>query len=472
MHTILARQLKRAGVDPASGPGPGQWPALVEAVGRAYEQADHDRYLLERSLSLSSEEMGELHAQLATERDTISTVICSLAEGVCAVDRAGAILFINPEARRLLRLGPDQAVLGGSLTALVRARTDRHPDLAAILVAPPPAGEERRLLVDEDPSAFISLTVAPLGAGREGLVLSLRDITARKRLETEREELHRRLIDLSREAGMAEIAAGVLHNVGNVLASVNVSASVASELVRNSACSAVARVAALLEANRARLPEFLASDPAGSKVTEYLVQLASTLAAERDAVLAELTQLTRRIGHIGEIVATQQSYAKAAGLNDYHHVHDLVDEALRVTEAAMERHRVSVVRDLRPVAPVLVDRHRVLQILVNVLTNAKQALQTAPREQRRITVAVYPEGGEVVVEVRDNGCGIPQEQLKRIFSHGFTTRPGGHGFGLHSAALAARAMNGSLGVSSDGPGTGAAFTLRIPAEPALERSAA
>jgi signal transduction histidine kinase len=71
----------------------------------------------------------------------------------------------------------------------------------------------------------------------------------------------------------------------------------------------------------------------------------------------------------------------------------------------------------------------------------------------------------VAIIVRDNGVGILPENLTRIFGHGFTTKKDGHGFGLHSGALAAKQMNGALSVQSAGPGKGAAFTLELPIAP-------
>jgi signal transduction histidine kinase len=70
-----------------------------------------------------------------------------------------------------------------------------------------------------------------------------------------------------------------------------------------------------------------------------------------------------------------------------------------------------------------------------------------------------------MIRVEDNGIGIPPENLTRIFSHGFTTRPDGHGFGLHIGAINAREMGGSLSVASEGTGRGATFTLILPMSP-------
>ena len=83
-----------------------------------------------------------------------------------------------------------------------------------------------------------------------------------------------------------------------------------------------------------------------------------------------------------------------------------------------------------------------------------------------ITVRAQPNGaGLAIISVADNGIGIPAENLTRIFAHGFTTRKHGHGFGLHSSALAASEMGGALRVQSDGHGCGATFTIELPLSP-------
>jgi C4-dicarboxylate-specific signal transduction histidine kinase len=130
---------------------------------------------------------------------------------------------------------------------------------------------------------------------------------------------------------------------------------------------------------------------------------------------------------------------------------------------ALARHDVRLVRDFDPNVPeVTVEKHKVLQILVNLIRNAKYACDDSTEEDKRVTVRVTNGEGRVHVIVADNGVGIPRENLTRIFNHGFTTRKHGHGFGLHSGALAAKEMGGSLLVHSDGPGKGAIFTLELP----------
>ena len=292
-----------------------------------------------------------------------------------------------------------------------------------------------------------------------------KDITDIKEAEAKLEAVHRQLLETSRKAGMAEVATSVLHNVGNVLNSVTTSAGVLVDHLRASKISGVERVANLLAEHQADLAGFLAQDKRGSQVPGYLKTLAGHLAEEQKLLLTELRELCKNIDHIKEIVAMQQSYARVAGVVERLSMADLVEDALRMHNAGLARHHVRVVRNLDPSVEIQVDKHKVIQILINLITNAKHALGDATVEDKVLTVSAHHAGTLARVSVQDNGVGVLPENLTRIFSHGFTTRSEGHGFGLHAGALAAREMGGSLTVHSDGPGHGATFTLELPLQP-------
>lgn len=286
------------------------------------------------------------------------------------------------------------------------------------------------------------------------------------RAQAELQEAHQALMRASRQAGMAEVASSVLHNVGNVLNSVNVSANLLDERMRTSRASGLARVAAMLEEQGDQLGSFIASDDRGKRLPTYLAQLSSQLLADREAALKELASLVKSVEHIKDIVRMQQSYATHGGAVESVAVADLVNDSVRLNEEAFSRHGVTLACEFEEVPAITVDKHRVLQILVNLIRNAKYACEDSGRSDKRITIRVTPCALGAAIAVIDNGVGIPTENMTRIFSHGFTTRPGGHGFGLHSAALAAQELKGSLGAASDGPGCGATFRLELPITPA------
>jgi len=281
----------------------------------------------------------------------------------------------------------------------------------------------------------------------------------------------KQLMDTSRQAGMAEVATSVLHNVGNVLNSVNISSSLIAEKVRKSRVANLGKAMALMQEHKGDLTRFLTEDARGRELPGYLASLSLHLAEEQGQILQEVASLTRDVEHIKDIVAMQQNYARVSGVTETLNIIDLVEDALRLNEGAMERHKVKVVREFKEAVPATVDKHRILQILVNLIRNAKYALDDGAPAEKLMTVQVGASGEDRVrISVTDNGVGIPQENLVRIFGHGFTTRKEGHGFGLHSGANTARELGGSLTVQSAGWGKGATFTLEFPRQPVEKKS--
>ena len=281
-------------------------------------------------------------------------------------------------------------------------------------------------------------------------------------------EAQRQLIDLSRKAGMADIATGVLHNVGNVLNSVNVSAN----LLRNGLSPLHTHLALLTKTTtllreQPDLAGFLADDPRGRHIPRLLIELSSELSRHHQELLREVTHLSGNIDHIKQIVAVQQDYAKSGGLLQTVDPSELFAEALTITQASRQTHAITIEKAYPETSPGLIftDRHQAIQILVNFLTNAIQAVKPLPESQRRIRLALQHRNERWQFTVEEKGIGIPAENLQRIFQHGFTTRKDGHGFGLHSGAIAARSLGGQIMVHSDGPNTGSCFTLELPESP-------
>ena len=288
------------------------------------------------------------------------------------------------------------------------------------------------------------------------------DITERVEADERERNLQQQLRDASRQAGMAEIATNVLHNVGNVLNSVNISASVVTDRVKKPRSSALGKVAALLQQHEGGLAAFVSTDERAKHLPAYLAQLAEHLTLDQEVTLQELESLRKNIDHIKEIVTMQQSYSKLVGVPERLAVKNLVDDALRMNCGSFSRHGVTLKCEFEEVPEIVVEKHKVLQILVNLLRNAKHACDTSNKTDKQVVMRVSNQAGGVQIKVTDNGVGILPEHMTRIFTHGFTTKKEGHGFGLHSGALAARDLGGALRVDSAGPGRGATFTLDLP----------
>ncbi len=293
------------------------------------------------------------------------------------------------------------------------------------------------------------------------------EISVRLRAEKELAATQQQLMDSARRAGMAEIATGVLHNVGNVLNSINVSATLASDRLRQSKVSDLARVVQLIERHHDDLAAFITADPKGKQLVPFLGLLSTHLADERVDILKELELLSSKIDHIKAIVSTQQSYAGVSGVTETVDVGTLLDDAMKLNSASLERHNIRIHREYGDLPLVRLDKQKTLQILVNLIKNAKDACAESREPDRQVILKTrLAEGGTIQIQVIDNGVGIPRDSLTQIFSHGYTTKRTGHGFGLHSCANAAQELGGSLMAYSEGVGRGATFVLELPFEPA------
>jgi NO-binding membrane sensor protein with MHYT domain len=313
---------------------------------------------------------------------------------------------------------------------------------------------------------ILSLTLIVSALDAHFALNNARLARALEKITLELKEAQGELLTSARQAGMAEIANNVLHNIGNVLNSVNVSACLIGERMRHSKTQGLAKAVQLMEEHAADLGDFITRDERGKTLPAYLNKLVATLAAEKQTIVQELDSLTKSIDHIKDVVATQQSYSGATSLTEAVQIKDLMEDALRMNTASIARHRITVRKEFAEVPLLLLDRHLVLQILINLIGNAQHAMHAVPDRSHQITLRVAiaepVDGPRLTIRVEDDGEGIAPENMTRLFAHGFTTRKNGHGFGLHSCALAAKEMLGTITAHSDGLGKGAAFTLELP----------
>jgi ligand-binding sensor domain-containing protein/signal transduction histidine kinase len=276
------------------------------------------------------------------------------------------------------------------------------------------------------------------------------------------------LVEASRQAGRSDVATAVLHNVGNVLNSVNISASRINEIVGKLKTTNLSKIAALITEHRSDLGRFFRDDHRGQKLPEYFAQLQEVLERDKTLAMSELKSLIRNLDHIKIIVRAQQSHVKPGAALETFEVQQLLDDALKLSAPSREHGAIEIVRRVEALPPVRLDRHKALQILVNLLTNARDAVMAKDDGARRIIVqARRGAHGNLEIAVEDNGCGVEPQNLERIFQLGFTTKAEGNGLGLHFSACAALELHGKLTAHSDGIGHGASFLLELPLEPAV-----
>jgi PAS domain S-box-containing protein len=410
------------------------------------------------------------NAVFSKMQERTSAMIRSLPIGIFETARTGEVLFANETMLKML--GLEEARIAELDVNRDAALTPGDRELLWSLLDRQGYAEGFESILHLPNGTHIHVAInARLKHNGEGIPAtcegSLADISKRKRTEQELELLNAKLVDASRQVGMAEAATGVLHNVGNVLTSVNLTVHDMQDRLSASRITHLRRVADLFEAHQADLGEFLQKDPTGIQIPAFLVNLTRHLETENRSLRDDMMGLSGHFEHIREIIVAQQSSARILGIVEEVSCASLVEDALRLAAESFERHHIGLARRVEISAMVRTDRHKVLQVLINLLKNAKDALLHLEKPNRLITVRAYfANPTQVAIAIIDNGTGIAPENLTKIFGHGFTTKKNGHGFGLHSAAIAAKEIKGDLTVDSDGLGHGSTFTLLLPVTPA------
>ncbi len=402
----------------------------------------------------------------------VSAFLENVPEGVYFKDRDSRFIALSASMTRLFGRQDAAEIVGKTdfdFFSEAHARPAFDDEQTIIRTGQPLLGKLEKETWPDGHITWVLTTKLPL-RNDQGEVIGTfgisKDVTESKQMESALDKTRRELMESSRLAGMAEVATGVLHNVGNVLNSLNVSAAVIATRLHQSKADSLTKVGELLRNNATDIGAYLTSDPKGKLVPGFIESLARHFSEDRAHLLKEIEMLQKNVDHIKEIVAMQQTYATMVGVIEPLQAATLMEDALRMNSAALVRHDVRVVRDFAPVPPILGEQSKALQILVNMISNAKYAATEGAKADKIITLRIAPgTTGRAQLIVEDNGIGIRQDNLTRIFGHGFTTKPTGHGFGLHSSANAAMEMKGTLTARSEGVGKGATFILDLPVAP-------
>ncbi len=393
-------------------------------------------------------------------------VIDQSQDGILTLSESGSVETANLASVQLLGVtlsGLLNRKLGDTVPALAQ-----HPLILNLSsMAPGSIGNqtgEANLPSEDDGDRFVEIVISKLCVGsRNRYAMVIRDVTQRKIAEKTIAEANRRVIDAAHQAGKAEIATCVIHNVGNVLTNVNVLATAASNRVRHSKLSGLSKAADLIRGHQSDLANYLTNDDRGRKIPAYILELSGNLERESTDLLSNLTDLIENLDHANKIVSAQQDFAGFQAGYEWISLRELMEQALAITIAGLERHSIEIATEVAELPPAYVDRQKLVQVLVNLLKNAKEAFNDRPLHDRRIVLRVQSINDDrFVIDIIDNGVGIDSSIMSKIFSSGFTTKPDGHGIGLHYSSLAVKQMGGELTCQSHGFGQGTTFTLDMP----------
>lgn len=402
------------------------------------------------------------------------SIVDNLGEGIITLDAKGYVVSMNPAAERIFRVRSADAT--GTHSALLLE--DRHTrELVEATGYDDDSHSPFRISKTTQPEEYLGrrfdgaifpmeVVVTAMRVGDQKLrVCILRDVTRRKETERRLDDAQQQLVDAAHKSGMAEMATGVLHNIGNILNSVMLSGEEIARVVRGSRIAGLQRANELLQQHRHDLAEFLARDEKGRALPQYYITVGQVLAEEHQIIEREVASLNEKTAMMKDVIATQQTYARAGVFAEKLEIAGIIEDALRVQESSLIKWGVQIERKFAAVPRCVVHKSKLLQVFTNLIKNAREAMVENPARGIPMKLCIELErfnSDHACVRVSDNGCGIAPDQLTGIFQHGFTTKTDGHGFGLHSSSLAMREMGGELRATSEGVGKGSQFIVVIP----------
>ena len=389
-------------------------------------------------------------------------------DAMVVVNQAGEIVLLNLQAEKRFGYHRNE-LLGQQVKNIIprgfaeRLLADGTRTAAEALAQQIGTGIELQGRRKNGSNFPIEIMLSPL-EGPEGILVTaaIRDITARVQSEEREYRLQQQLRESSHQAGKAEIATGVLHNVGNVLNSLGIAHSTAARDLQALRLDRLEQAISAIRNNRATLAAFLTEDERGRNLPDYLAALAEHVTRNVQAVNAEMKTIDQLLHHLRDMVSAQQASARPGGSYEPIDLKELADAALLSQEPTLAR--IDVVRIYEDLPHVTTDRHQLLQILVNLISNARDAILVSDVQPGRIVVRLCRDGDHALVTVEDSGTGMSEEVISRLWRFGFTTKPNGHGFGLHNSANAARAIGATIVAQSEGQGKGSRFILRLPVD--------
>ncbi len=394
----------------------------------------------------------------------IRAVLDNIGEGILVLDESGTIESLNPAAMTIFAMRSDEAI-GLHCTLLLKGYdADKFAESRQQSNNRQP--KEYPGLRSDGSTFPMEVVVSSMRIGDKHMrVCIVRDITTRKKTEQTLANAQNQLVDAAHKSGMADMATGVLHNIGNILNSVNLASEEIHRISDGSKITGLLKACDMLLKNTDNIDEFLTQDARGKKLPEYFIKIGKVLNSEISSIQKESKELITKTTMMKEVISTQQTYAKSGFHNEQLNLPELVEDALTIQDASLKKWGVKLNTQFTNTPACTGQKSKLLQVITNLIKNAKEAMSdndqfNKPKEM--LIETGIADDNTVYLKIKDNGCGINEEQLTKIFNHGFTTKETGHGFGLHTCANAMTEMKGTLKVNSEGVQKGACFTVTLP----------
>lgn len=469
IHPALIKQLKKGNFNKDECPSDLEaWRNFLNKISRFYYDSEQERYLLERSMEISSREMHELYDKLEIaqnlakigywyyHRDENRIIWSAKIYEIFGLDSQTEVpeynvimQSIHEEDRKKLDILINEAFAEGKDYEMEFRIKKFNND------------ETRWLYVKGTPN----LNKIDLHQKIKSLTGFVMDITDRKAAEYEMKAMNQKLFATARYAGMSEVATSILHNVGNVMNSVNINLSLIKENLEKINLEKLIIVSQMIKDN-AHNNRYFVDDHKGKIIPDYISSSSKNLLNIFNVISEEVKSLDVNLSHIKDIVIMQKDLSGVSGIKEFLTIPEIIETAINICFVDASHGDIKINKIYETNESFLVDKTKLLQVVVNLLRNAKDALNLSKILNKKIDIIIKKtDQHQVRITIKDNGMGIDPENLIRIFSFGYTTKKSGHGFGLHSSAIAIHEMDGEINVKSDGLGKGAEFNIFIPISP-------
>ncbi|KTD50008.1 Two-component sensor histidine kinase [Legionella quinlivanii] len=457
VHKLLARQLNRLQlrIDQLP-PDLNKWQELLSRINKTYQEADQDRYLIERSMDISSREMQKLNEKLEQAQHIAKM-------GYWFYDHNTGNAIWSKELYRIIDMEPLHGAPG--YNEFFKLVHPDHRDLLKHLVAnaiEKGINYDCEIQIEHSEGQYKWYHIVAHCLEEPGQLAGIiRDIHKEKEAEEKIRELNNQFVQSARRAGMSEVATSILHNIGNILNSSNLSINILRDEFKQPYYQKLSQIINMIQSNETDLAKYFNEDPKGKLVPQYLLKLSEIIIENNQKCETEISNIHKNLHHIKEIVSMQQCFSGVPGVQEKVFIPDIINTALKL--AINLAGDIKINKELEPVF-ITADKSKLLQILINLIHNAKDAVMPNSDKHKEIELVAQKYDDSIHITVKDNGIGIDPENLDKVFSFGFTTKADGHGFGLHSAGLSTQEMGGSLTAHSEGLGKGAVFKLTLPSQ--------
>ncbi|MCP4756373.1 MAG: response regulator [Proteobacteria bacterium] len=467
---------------------------LVHTVEKALERfkliRENREYQenLKEKVAEQTKQIEQTYRELRKNERHYRTIIETAREGVWVVDSDARTTFVNRQLADMLGCFVEE-MIGRNVTEFlfdedVQDFVQRHE----ILKKGQGGQYESRFRAQDGSELWGIISTNPIFDSDGEITATfamIMDITDRKRAEEELagyrqhleelvkertqelERTHKELVEKAHKAGMADIASGIVHNVGNVLTSVKTSAQLINNVMAESLVDNLKMANELLRQNMDCLEEFILDNPKGKMLMQYYLKVEEGLVGEREQTLQLNDRLLEKVNAIADIIAAHQSYAGADSLMEESSLAKIVEDALTMKSERIEQHNIAIMKKFSEVPRVPIQKTKLLHVLINVIENAVEAMLEIPPQERKMTMVVSrDENTEAVnITVRDSGPGVQQDNLERIFAYGFTSKKGRYGLGLHSSANYMTEMGGRIWAANNADDKGLTTSLQLPISP-------